>query len=41
MSTTTTPAAPADRAPKDRSMELQKQMIADHFLRLEQAPETK
>lgn len=42
MSTVTTPnaAATAERAPKDRSMELQKQMIADHFKRLEQAPET-
>ncbi len=31
----------AAKAPKDRSMELQKQMIADHFVALEQAPETK
>lgn len=31
----------AARAPKDRSMELQKEMIADHFRRLEAAPETK
>ena len=30
-----------ERAPKDRSMELQKEMIADHFRRLEEAPETK
>jgi benzoyl-CoA reductase subunit B len=28
-------------APKDRSMQLQKEMIAEHFRRLEQAPETK
>lgn len=34
-------AAPTeDRAPKDRSMVLQKEMIAEHFRRLEQAPET-
>jgi benzoyl-CoA reductase subunit B len=31
----------ATRAPKDRSMELQKEMIAEHFRRLEAAPETK
>lgn len=43
---TPTPASPAgvasaaDRAPKDRSMQLQKNMIAEHFRRLEQAPET-
>lgn len=30
----------ANKAPKDRSMELQKEMIASHFRRLEQAPET-
>jgi benzoyl-CoA reductase subunit B len=29
------------RAPKDRSMELQKEMIAEHFRRLERAPETR
>ena len=28
-------------ADKDRSMELQKEMIAEHFNRLERAPETK
>ncbi len=39
--TTTAPAAvSADRAPKDRSMQLQKDMIAEHYRRLEAAPET-
>lgn len=30
----------SDKAPKDRSMALQKEMIADHYRRLERAPET-
>lgn len=35
------PVRPAVRPPKDAAMEMQKRMMADHFRRLEQAPETR
>lgn len=41
MQTSTESTSPETRGPKDRSMVLQKEMIADHFRRLEAAPETK
>lgn len=41
MRTGTEPTSSETRGPKDRSMRLQKEMIAEHFRRLEAAPETK